>query len=206
MAAGYLDLCYGSDFLQLDLPFVQRLDRDRWRILAQMATRAVNCPPTSSMGRLFDAVGALIGLHDEVIYEGQAAIALERIADRDGQKYPFAIAEGTPFVIDLRPLIGAIVDELHVGVEQPVIAARFHNTVAACLLTACERVRAERGIEIVALSGGVFQNRRLLETLQGMLHTARFRVLLNRRVPANDGGLCFGQAAVAAAQLRADVV
>lgn len=89
---------------------------------------------------------------------------------------------------------------------QALIAARFHNTVAACLLASCQRVRKERGLDSVALSGGVFQNRRLLETLHHLLHTAGFRVLLNRLVPPNDGGLCFGQAAVAAARLRAGVV
>jgi hydrogenase maturation protein HypF len=201
MAASYLQHTYGPAFLELDIPFVRGLDRARWRTLAQMIARRVNCPPTSSLGRLFDAVAALIGLHGVAQYEGQAAIALEQIAQSDKLCYPFRIAAGMPAHIDLRPLIAAIVEDLQTGVDQARIAGRFHHSVAELLLAACLHTREVSGLQTVALSGGVFQNRLLLELLIGRLAERGFEVYLNRLVPPNDGGLSLGQAAVAAARL-----
>src|SRR6266550_2405294 len=105
MAATYLYQVYGDAFLELDIPFVRQLDRSKWRTLAQMIIRKVNSPPTSSLGRLFDAVAALIGLRGEVVYEGQAAIELETLAARTDRPdiYPFAIGDQTPATLDVAP-------------------------------------------------------------------------------------------------------
>lgn len=224
MGAVYLARAYGDAFLDLDIPFVVGADRGalhgppapgmrgaalqrRWRPLAQMIARRLNSPPTSSLGRLFDAVAALLGLHDEVVYEGQAAIELEMRADAAGREggvaplYPFAIRDGTPAILDVDPLIRALVEDVREGVPVALIARRFHESVAELLTAACVRVREETGLEVVALSGGVFQNRLLLERLLDRLEALQFEVYVNRLVPPNDGGLSLGQAAVAAARL-----
>lgn len=201
VAVAYLAQAYGPDFATLDIPFVRGLDQAELRLLLRMAERGVNSPPTSSMGRLFDAAAALIGLHGEACYEGQAAVALEQIAEPADEGYPWAIDGGEPFQLDISPAFRAIVADLRAGAPAGLIAGRFHATVAACLAESCRRLRERSGLSTVALSGGVFQNRLLLERLVALLEADGFRALTNRRVPPNDGGLALGQAAVAAAWL-----
>jgi hydrogenase maturation protein HypF len=201
MAAAYLAQAYGEAFLDLEIAFVRRLDRVRWQVLAQMIVKDINSPPASSLGRLFDAVAALLCLHGEVVYEGQAAIELEMRAEPDQHSYPFAIGAGRPAILDVVPMIQAIVEDLQRGVPVARIAGRFHRTVAELLAAACLLVREQTGLTSVALSGGSFQNRTLLEQLAARLSELEFQVYLNRRVPPNDGGLSFGQLAVAAARI-----
>ncbi len=205
MAATYLAQAYDDAFLEIDIPFVHQLDRSKWRTLAQMAVRGLNSPLTSSLGRLFDAVAALIGLRGEAIYEGQAAIELEMLAAKDGQAqlYPFAMRreEGKPVTLDVAPTIRAIVSDIQQGLPLPQIASNFHHTIAELLLAASVEARERTGLNSVALSGGVFQNRLLLETLLTRLEEMNFQVYINRRVPSNDGGLSLGQLAIAAARL-----
>lgn len=213
VAAAYLAHAYGETFLELDLPFVQRIDRARWHVLAQMIDRGINSPPTSSLGRLFDAVAALLDLRDDVLYEGQAAIELEMLAARlpCSEHYPFALREASaqqnaaPTLLDVAPMIRAIVDDVQQGASAAQIALRFHCSIAEMLAHACARAREQSGLQTVALSGGVFQNRLLLEQLLARLEAQGFQVLLNRRVPPNDGGLSLGQLAVAAARLEREL-
>ncbi|HLI06267.1 MAG TPA: carbamoyltransferase HypF [Ktedonobacteraceae bacterium] len=213
ITAAYLARTYGEDFLQLDIPFVRQLNRSKWRTLSQMIARNLNCPPTSSLGRLFDAVAALLGIRSEVQYEGQAAIELEMLAAqavKEGQEesYPFEIREqkaGKAALLDVAPLIRAIVSDLQNGVPVAQIAGRFHVSIAELLAMACLKVREESGLNEVALSGGVFQNRLLLEQLAERLAQLDFRVYTNRGVPPNDGGLSLGQLAVAAARIQQGV-
>ncbi len=200
MAATYLAHTYGNT-MPADIPFVRQLDQRAWRVLTQMIERGLNCPPTSSLGRLFDAVAALIGLRGIAQYEGQAAIELEMIAEPQCERYPFAIGGGTPAQLDVRPMIVAIVADLRRGVAMARIAGRFHATLSAMLSTICMEACRQTGLTRVALSGGVFQNRLLLESLTAQLEQQGCTVLLNRRVPANDGGLSLGQLAIAATQL-----
>src|SRR5579883_2750664 len=159
MAAVYLEQAYGGAFLDLDIPFVRQLDRATWRTLAQMSARGLNSPHTSSLGRLFDAVAALLGVRRQVIYEGQAAIELEAQASASTGAYLFAIEDGAPARLDVRPLIRAIVADLQGQVAISEIAGRFHASIAALLAEACCRARAQTGLNTVALSGGSFQNR-----------------------------------------------
>ncbi|MCS6839615.1 MAG: carbamoyltransferase HypF [Roseiflexus sp.] len=201
IGATYLWRAFGDAFLDLNIPFVQRINRQRWALIARMIERGVNAPPTSSLGRLFDAVAAIVGIRDHALYEGQAAIELETAAGSDDRPYPFALLEGAPLRIDPLPTIRAIVADLQTGAPVAQVSGRFHGTVAEALAQTCERARATGAPATVALSGGVFQNRRLTERLVARLEQSGFRVLLNRRVPPNDGGLCLGQAAVAAARL-----
>ncbi|MEO5953051.1 MAG: carbamoyltransferase HypF, partial [Chloroflexia bacterium] len=199
MAAVYLDRIFGDEFLELDIPFVKQLDQARWRPMSQMIERRINSPQTSSLGRLFDAVSALLCIRGEALYEGQAAIEMETLAQPSDKSYAFGDnAKGT---LDATPIIRAIVTDIQQGVLASEIAGRFHCTIARMLSLSCDQVRRETGLDRVALSGGVFQNRLLLGQLSSFLEKAGFHVYVNRRVPTNDGGLSFGQAAVAAAQL-----
>jgi len=206
MAATYLAQTYGDAFLALDIPFVRQLEQAKWRVLAQMIAKEINCPQTSSLGRLFDAVAALLsGMQTEVLYEGQAAIELEALATTCSDRvtgYPFLLHEGQPMQLDVAPLIDAVVKDILQAVPAASIAKRFHLTVAEMLTAACCEVRKQVGLNRVALSGGVFQNQLLLEQLVTCLEAMEFQVYINRCVPPNDGGLSLGQLAVAAAQLR----
>src|SRR2546421_836454 len=212
MAAVYLAQAYGDAFLDLDIPFVRQLDRPKWHVLAQMIARGINSLPTSSLGRLFDAVAALIGLRNEVLYESQAAIELEILAQQqekgihEGQSiiYPFTIStrDQMPTTLDVAPMFRGIVSDIQQGVPASEIADRFHHSIAELLATVCFGTREQTGLNIIALSGGVFQNRLLLEQLVKRLEGMSFQVYVNRRVPPNDGGISLGQIAVAAAQLQ----
>ncbi|HZU66903.1 MAG TPA: carbamoyltransferase HypF [Ktedonobacteraceae bacterium] len=221
VAATYLQQAYGDEFLKLNIPFVQRLDRSKWRTLSQMAARGINSPPTSSLGRLFDAVAALLGLPagagvepytGTLLYEGQAAIELEIAAQFVGSEaiedtpgiYPFTLKmrDAKATLLDVTPMIRAIVSDIQQGKPASLIASCFHRSISALLAATCAGVRAHTGINIVALSGGVFQNRLLLEQLVARLKEMGFQIYINRLVPPNDGGLSLGQLAVAAAQLE----
>ena len=163
----------------------------------------MSAPLTSSAGRLFDAVSAVLGVRDTVSYEGQAAIELEQLADpAERGAYPLDVvpsgAGGTLHLLG-GGLVRAVVADQADGTPTPVIAARFHNGLAAGVLTVCRRLRAERGLGTAALSGGVFQNLLLLERCVAALEEDGFRVLLHGRVPPNDGGISLGQAAIAGA-------
>ncbi|WP_285777023.1 carbamoyltransferase HypF [Microtetraspora sp. NBRC 13810] len=189
---------------------VVRRNAARWpavaALLAAGPAAGAAAPLTSSAGRLFDAVSALLGLHDTVTYEGQAAMELERRADRtvrDG--YPVSVTATAPaagedvLVIRGTDLVRGVVEDLGRGVQPAVIAARFHHGLAAAVVTAAARVAAGADLGTVALSGGVFGNMLLLGAVADGLARAGLRVLLHRRVPGNDGGVSLGQAAVAGA-------
>ena len=212
MAAVNLAQTYGNAFSDLDIPFVQQLDYSKWRVLAQMIAQHINCPPTSSLGRLFDAVAALIGLRSTVLYEGQAAIELEMLArqqegsiyKKPADLYPFTIKkrDQMPAILDVSPMFRAIVRHIQQGVSTSHIAHRFHHSIAELLATACFSAREQTGLHVVALSGGVFQNQLLLTQLVQRLEEMAFQVYINRRVPPNDGGISLGQIAVAAAHMQ----
>jgi hydrogenase maturation protein HypF len=180
-----------------DLPPVQALCADERSLLYAMLEKGINTPLTSSMGRLFDAVAALIGLRSTVNYEAQAAIELEQAVDmHEAAAYPFRIE--WPY-LDTHPLWEALLNDLRHGISVPRIAARFHNAIVTLCLEVAQYIRDVKGIRRVALSGGVWQNQILLHrTVRGLQQTG-FEVLIHRQVPTNDGGLALGQAMVAAA-------
>jgi hydrogenase maturation protein HypF len=155
--------------------------------------------PTSSAGRLFDAVASLAGVRHVTTYEGQAAVELEAVSEEgDLDPYPLpVIAEGL-LEIDPRPLVRAIVEDLDRGAGAAVVGGRLHVTLANAIAEACARIRDHAGLEVVALSGGCFQSRLLTLLTVDRLLRLGFEVLLHRRVPPNDGGVALGQAAVAA--------
>jgi hydrogenase maturation protein HypF len=200
MAAVFLRTAYGEAMAGLDLAFVRRLDPGAWRVLSRAADRGLNAPSTSSAGRLFDAVASLLGVRDRIDYEGQAAIELEALAERDADRvYPTALVETAGSLVVRTPdVIRGVVEDLLREVPAARIAARFHATLADVILSVCERLRERTGIAAVALSGGVFQNAWLVQAATARLQARGFEVYGHRQVPTNDGGLSLGQAAVAA--------
>lgn len=202
MAAIYLQRALGDEVFYWNLDFVNRLDRRAWMTLRQMTERGVNSPETSSMGRLFDAVASLTGVRDVAGYEGQAAIELEMVADESQEGgYEF---DCSGKIIKLAPLICGIVADLVRRIPTPVIAAKFHNAVASLIINIARRIRAERELHRVVMSGGVFQNRLLLNRAASLLEADGFEVFTHSRVPPNDGGISLGQAVVADALIKAD--
>jgi hydrogenase maturation protein HypF len=169
------------------------------RVVRGMIATGVNTARTSSCGRLFDAVASLIGLRQEVNFEGQAAIELETIAeDGNAERYPYGIDGGGPWEVDFRPAIESIVREVSAGVPRSAMAAKFHNTLAEATVEVCGRIARETALRRVCLSGGTFQNVRLLGSVAAALRAAGFEVFLHAQVPPNDGGIALGQAAIAA--------
>jgi hydrogenase maturation protein HypF len=206
MAAAWLDAALGGRVPER-LAVVGR-NRDRWERVLSLARSGTASPATSSAGRLFDAVAAILGVRDAVNYEGQAAVELEQLADPgEPAAYPVRVAaadaRGGPLRLAGTDLVLAVVEDLEAGVAPPLVAARFHNGLAAATVAACQALREESGLGTVALSGGVFQNMVLLERTVAGLERTGFRALVHSRVPPNDGGISLGQAAVAAARLRA---
>jgi hydrogenase maturation protein HypF len=175
-------------------------ERER-RILAQQCAKSINSVPTSSMGRLFDAVASLLGVRQRVSYEGQAAIELQALASIESSSpYHFAVREPeepeAALVADPAPVLAAIVQDLRRGVPVSFIAGWFHLAVADLTLAVACRLREEHGLHTLALSGGVFQNALLLAQVVDSARSRGFTVLTHRLVPPNDGGLALGQAAI----------
>jgi hydrogenase maturation protein HypF len=201
MAVSYLAQTFGEDFLNLDIPFVQRLERGKAELLLRMITHRVNSPLTSSCGRLFDAVAALIGIRQEVSYEAQAAIELEMSArsSNEADGYPFAIRrQDGRWQIDASPLFGAIVEDLRQKICTETMSRRFHNGLVETLARLACLLRDESSINQVCLSGGTFNNVLVLDPLIRKLEFDGFDVFTHSGTPAGDGGLCLGQALVAA--------
>jgi hydrogenase maturation protein HypF len=201
MAVSYLVQHFGHAFLDLPLDFVKHLDRRRTEVLLRMLERGVNAPLTSSCGRLFDAVSALVGIRQEVNYEAQAAIELEMAIGEDGgeEAYPLDLApDGNAWQIRTGPLFEALVGDLRRSVPASAISARFHRGLVASFGRLARRIRERTALNRVCLSGGSFQNLHLFEGLKGNLEASGFEVFTHAEVPAGDGGLSLGQAVVAA--------
>ena len=195
MAAAYLHTAYGDD-VPAALAVVRR-NSSRWRVMTTLCRSAL---VTSSAGRLFDAVSAIVGVRDAVSYEGQAAVELEQLRDPNERgSYSARVVDGVLLGSDL---VRAVVDDVLAGVAPERISARFHHGLAQALVAQVEGVREGCGLDTVALSGGVFQNVTLLARMTDGLAAAGFRVLVHSRVPPNDGGISLGQAVVAAARDR----
>ncbi len=179
-----------------------------WLAACRLAESGLNSPLTSSAGRLFDAVAAICGLRARVSYEGQAAAELEgRSSRRERGAYPMPLIDaaresGPATEIDARAAILALSEEIAGGAEPELAGARFHNALASATAEACAREAERRGLTRAVLSGGVFQNRRLVEGTARRLGEVGLEVLVPRRLPPNDAGVSYGQAAVAAARAR----
>jgi len=171
--------------------------------LAARLQRGDSFPTSTGAGRWFDAVAAMLGVRQQVSYDGQAAAELESVATTAPvDAYPFEIRAGSPFEIDLRATIRALAADVASRTPASIAAARFHETLARAIEAGCHLARAKTGLGDVVLGGGCFQNRLLLSRTRERLEASGFRVLCAREVPPNDGGIALGQVAVAAARLR----
>jgi hydrogenase maturation protein HypF len=182
-----------------DLPAVLDQTAQEQLVLRQQLERGLNAPPTSSLGRLFDAVSSLLGIRQRATYEGQAAMELEACADPQEQAfYPFIVANG---VFDPAPVLTGLLQDWRRGITIPQLSARFHNSLLELILEICVTLREWRGISTVALSGGVWQNRFLFEHALTRLVGAGFTPLIHHQLPPNDGCICLGQAVIAASTI-----
>jgi hydrogenase maturation protein HypF len=183
-----------------DLAAVASFSDTEIRLMSRMLETGFNSPVTTSAGRLFDGVAGLLGLHLRSSFEGQAAMDLEWNADAsETGVYPIRIepSDSAPIVLDWRPMIAAVIEDLHRGVSHETIAGRFHRSLAEAIV----RVARMAGAAIVALSGGCFQNALLTEIAKSRLEEESFQVLLHERVPPGDGGISLGQVMVARASI-----
>jgi len=192
----------GIDWVE-DLACTVACPPEERRLLARQLERDLNCVPTSSMGRLFDAVSSLAGVCHLAGYEAQAAIELEAAAltgaERAGAGYEFVLdSSGPALAADPAPVLAAAVADVRAGVPPGVIAARFHAAVAGLVLQVCSLAREQYGLDTVALTGGVFANSVLSSACAGALRADGFTVLRHHRIPPNDGGLALGQLMVTA--------
>ena len=199
MAVSYLNDAFGADLWGLDLLVLRAAGPDKVRLMLEMAAKRLNSPLTSSLGRLFDGVAAIAGLRSRVTYEGQAAMELEMAAAEETESvYDYAWEEGAPCRILPAPIIRGVAADVGKGLGVPAISAKFHNTLVRMFSDLCESIRRQCGLGRVVLSGGVFQNARLLTGLIPALAARGFEVYSHRQVPANDGGIALGQALIAA--------
>jgi hydrogenase maturation protein HypF len=184
-----------------DLPFLQNADKQALRIIRRQSEGEINSPVTSSMGRLFDAVASLIGVRNEITYAAQAAMEMEVLSK------PFmGLAEPYPYVLDetkhgkiirLKELLSAVARDVRGHEPVGMMGARFHQTVAEMAIEVCTRAHESTGLNEVALSGGVWQNRIVLDLVRAGLERDGFVVYFHQQVPTNDGGLSLGQAVIA---------
>lgn len=211
MAVSYLAHHFGREYLKhellkLDIQFVHQLSQSKVDLLVRMMKQGVNSPLTSSCGRLFDAVAALVGIRQEVNYEAQAAIELEMAMPSsetgtsiDDTAYPIKLVpEGDHWIIATRSLFEALLDDLGRSVSAGTISRRFHNGLVEGFVQIATLLRKKTALNSVCLSGGTFNNVYLSQRLETRLTEFEFEVFTQKEVPSGDGGLSLGQAVVAA--------
>jgi len=204
MAASYLYDAFGKEMWGLDLPFLKATSEDKIRFIIDMISKKINSPETSSLGRLFDGISAIIGIRNKVSFEGQAAMELEMLSDENMEEtydYEWTSEDNISRILTA-PIIKGVVSDVQNGVHPSVIGGKFHGTVIRMFTELCEITRKDTDIEQVALSGGVFQNSILLSGMIKALEENRFKVYTHKLVPANDGGISLGQAVIAAGSVE----
>jgi hydrogenase maturation protein HypF len=178
---------------------LQKWDRTQMSVLVQMMQRQINSPLTSSCGRLFDAVAALVGLRDRIAYEGQAAIELEQCLEPTNEEYQYELAEvGDRLLLSPTAIFAQVFDDVGSGVPPELVSGKFHQTLVAMFADACLHLCKLHELNRVVCSGGVFQNVFLLENLEERLEAFGLEVYTPQLIPANDGCISLGQAVVGA--------
>jgi hydrogenase maturation protein HypF len=194
MAVSYLYKVFGKNFINLELPFLKQIDPDKIATVIRMIDRKINSPMTSSAGRLFDAIASITGLCQVSSYQAEGPILLEsQVQQGNTETYPFIIGQ----TICFDELIHGIVEDITQGIAVSEIATKFHNTIISVIFEFANTTRIKEGIDKVVLSGGVFQNKYLLEGTISILEKNNFKVYAHAAVPTNDGGIALGQLAVA---------
>jgi len=203
MALSYLRTTFGDNLQDLALPWLKQIEPQKINIIVEMMEKGVNCPQTSSLGRLFDAVAAIAGIRARVNFEGQAAMELEMLADGHSDTiYDIQWLSQKPIKIKPQSIIRGVVQDIQNGMSPGEISVKFHQTLVVLFGEICAAIRRSHDLNRVVLSGGCFQNSLLLKGLIGQLEAHHFEVYAHRQVPANDGGIALGQALVASAQME----
>ena len=193
-AVSFLYKVYGKEFLSLGLPFLNHLDPDKVALIIQMIDKKINCPLSSGAGRLFDCVASLLDLVQEATFQAEGPMRLEAIVRTDcTESYAFECKETIQFGLTIQE----ITDDIRRGTDTSIIATKFHNTIILAIFETVKSIRLKEGINKVVLSGGVFQNKYLLEGTIQVLLKNNFEVYSHATVPSNDGGIALGQLAVA---------
>ncbi|MDY3362162.1 MAG: carbamoyltransferase HypF, partial [Clostridium celatum] len=185
----------------------EELNNKKTKFILTMIKNNINCPLTSSMGRLFDSIAALLGFNRRVTFEGEAAIFLENISDKTKvESYKYEINKiNEKYIIDTDNIIKGIINDIKSNVGKEVIAIKFHNSIINCTVEMCKKIREESNINAVALSGGVFQNIILFEGIYNGLISEGFEVFTHKKIPCNDSGISFGQLMVAREACKGEV-
>lgn len=191
-----------SDDISPYYDFLERFDRSELDVILKQIKKRLNAPYVSSMGRFFDAAASLLGLKDEVLFEGQGAMELESMIVNDDNFYKFEILNKDEYIIDTDLILKQLYNDYKSGINRGIIAARFHNTVVEFTHHMALNLRKEHGINTVVLSGGSFQNGYLLKNIILRLNKSGFNVYSNSKVPCNDGGISLGQAVIANKKLE----
>ncbi|MCX6286666.1 MAG: carbamoyltransferase HypF, partial [Bacteroidetes bacterium] len=195
MAVSWLYKVFGKEFTGIDLPVLRQTSTDNVNMLISMMERKINCPLTSGAGRFFDAVASLLGLCQVAEFPAQGPMLLESLVIPGCiEKYKWTAGQ----VINLDETLRGIINEIGLGVDPSIIATKFHNTITSIIFETVNGIRFRGGINKVVLSGGVFQNKYLLEGTEALLRKNNFEVFSHAAVPTNDGGIALGQLAVAA--------
>lgn len=193
-AVSFLYKVYGKEFLSLGLPFLNHLDPDKIALIIQMIDKKVNCPLSSGAGRLFDCVASLLDLVQVATFQAEGPMRLEAIVRTNcTESYAFECKETIQFGLTIQ----GITDDIRKGTDTSIIATKFHNTIILAIFETVKSIRLKEGINKVVLSGGVFQNKYLLEGTIQVLMKNNFEVYSHATVPSNDGGIALGQLAVA---------
>ena len=199
-ATSFLYDVYGKGLTkEKKLPFFSFAGRKNIESITGLIDKKVNTIPTSSMGRLFDAVSSILGICHENTYEGEAAMELESIIQENVIEFYdwHPEEEEGVMLLDCSELLRKVIEDLKAGIKVPVIAAKFHNSIAHGISDVAGELRKQTRINKVCLSGGCFQNRYLTEKLTSLLEAENFRVYTHSKVPTNDGGISLGQAMIA---------
>jgi len=194
IAVSYLYKVFGNGFTELKIPFLKETNPENVRLIVNMIDKHVNCPLTSGAGRLFDCIAALLSLVQVATFQAEGPMRLESIIRKDiRDNYLFTLGETICFDDTIR----GIVEDIGQGIDQSVISTKFHNTIILAIFETVNKIRRSEGITKVVLSGGVFQNKYLLEQTTTILEKNNFEVYSHAIVPTNDGGIALGQLAVA---------
>jgi hydrogenase maturation protein HypF len=203
MAVSYLYDVFGTELINLDLPFLRNIDSGKVNIVLQMLDKKLNTPLTSSCGRLFDAVSALTEICTHSRFHAEAPMRLENeITPNVDFSYPFVVNDHVDFSETIRMIVYDLNNRNPVG----LIAAKFHNTIIMVTEKIIHKINLDTGLKKVVLSGGTFQNRYLLKNLEAKLNNAGYQIYTQNRIPANDGGIALGQLAIAAKRREAGIL
>jgi hydrogenase maturation protein HypF len=193
-AVSFLYKVFGREFLTLELPALKHLDPEKVELIIQMIDKKINCPLSSGAGRLFDCVASLLNLVQNATFQAEGPMRLEAIVSSDcTASYAFECNETIQFTTTIQEII----DDILRGTDKSIIATKFHNTIILVIFETVKSIRMKAGINKVVLSGGVFQNKYLLEGTIQVLLKNNFEVFSHATVPSNDGGIALGQLAVA---------